>query len=439
MNFHAAWPFKSVMKQLSANKLYLALTIALLALCPGQTLAQRILIPMDGAQSDHLKAYGVAFWLLQEGGTLEWLLNYRGGSFLSSKYQGLEDRLLSRGVVYQEITSAEAADIYRVVEVENMEKVQLEKAPKMAVYSPPSHQPWDDAVTLALNYAEIEYDNIWDQEVLTGRLEEYDWLHLHHEDFTGQYGKFYAAYRNQLWYQQDVQNNVDMARKMGYSKVSRMKAAVAFEIREYVVRGGFMFAMCSAPETIDIALASLGVDVVPRQFDGDPVDPDALDRLDFSGTFAFENFVPDLIATQYRHSNIDSYPDRLNIITDQSKDLFYLFNFSAKLDPVPTMLVQNHVTVVDGFMGQATAFYKDVMKKHVTVLGEPGGYPEARYLHGNLGRGTFTFLGGHDPEDYRHMVGDPKTELQHHKNSPGYRLILNNILFPAAKKKERKT
>ncbi|MFQ5608141.1 MAG: asparagine synthetase B, partial [Candidatus Zixiibacteriota bacterium] len=241
----------------SRKRLYLTLSllVGLLTLAPDQAGAQRILIPMDQAQSDHLKAYGIAFWLLQEGGTVEWLLNYRGGSFLSSKYQGLEDRLLSRGVTYQEITSAEASDIYRTVEVENMEKTQLEKAPKIAVYSPPSHQPWDDAVTMVLAYAEIEYEAIWDEEVLTGRLEEYDWLHLHHEDFTGQYGKFYAAYRNQLWYQQDVQNNVDMARKLGYSKVSKMKAAVAWEIREYVTRGGFMFAMCSAPETIDIALA----------------------------------------------------------------------------------------------------------------------------------------------------------------------------------------
>lgn len=415
------------------------LTIALLLALPLTASAQRILVPMDQAQANHLKAYGVVFWILENGGQSQWLLNYRGGSFLMDKYEGLEDRLLSRGVTYAEITSGETAAILRTVEVENMEKVQLEKAPGIAVYSPSSHQPWDDAVTLALTYAEIDYENIWDEEVLTGRLDDFDWLHLHHEDFTGQYGKFYAAYHTQLWYQQDVQNNVNMARKMGYSKVSKMKADVAWQIREYVARGGFLFAMCSAPETIDVALAARGSDIAPKQFDGDPVDPDVLDKLDYTQTFAFENFKPELDALVYRHSDIDTYPDRLARFPDENKDYFYLFEFSAKLDPVPTMLVQNHTQVVPGFMGQATAFHKDLMKKHVTTLGEVGGYPEVRYLHGNLGRGTFTFLGGHDPEDYRHMVGDPKTELQFHKNSPGYRLILNNVLFPAAKKKERKT
>lgn len=415
------------------------LVLGVLVITPAESQAQRILVPMDEAQTDHLKAYGVTFWILEEGGQAEWLLNYRGGSFLFDNYVGLEDRLLSRGVFYEEITSSRAAEIYRIVAVENMEKVQLEKAPKMAVYTPPSLQPWDDAVTLALTYAEIPYETIWDEQVLTGRLSEYDWLHLHHEDFTGQYGKFYAAYRNQLWYQRDVQNNIDMARRMGFAKVSRMKAKVAYEIREYVVRGGFLFAMCSAPETIDIALSALNTDVVPRQFDGDPVDPDALNKLDFSLAFAFENFEPELDALVYRHSNIDTYPARLEKFADERRDIFYLFEFSAKLDPVPTMLVQNHVSKVAGFMGQATGFFKDVTKKHVTILAEVVGYPEGRYLHGNLGRGTFTFLGGHDPEDYRHMVGDPTTKLDQHKSSPGYRLILNNVLFPAAKKKERKT
>ena len=414
-------------------------TIVLALTLSGVARAQRVLVPMDNTQTDHLKAYGVAFWTLQQGGVVQWLLNYRGGSFLMDKYDGLEDRLLSRGVSFEEITSAQASDIFRTIEVENMEKVQLEKAPKIAVYTPKSHQPWDDAVTLALTYAEIPYDKIWDEEVLNGELENYDWLHLHHEDFTGQYGKFYAAFHNQLWYRQDVQNNVDMARKMGYSKVSKMKGEVAYQIHEYVVRGGFMFAMCSAPETIDIALAALNTDIVPREFDGDPVDPDALQQLDYSNTFAFENFTPELNPLVYRHSDIDTYPDRLSRFPDPSKDYFYLFEFSAKLDPVPTMLVQDHTKTVPGFMGQTTAFNRNLIKKYVTVLGEVGGYPEVRYLHGNLGRGTFTFLGGHDPEDYRHMVGDPKTELKFHKNSPGYRLILNNVLFPAAKKKERKT
>jgi hypothetical protein len=427
------------MKKHSATTTISILILTLSLALPSGALAQRILIPMDNTQTDHLKAYGATFWVLEEGGTAEWLLNYRGGSFLCDKYAGLENRLLSRGVTFEEINSSQAADIYQTIEVENMEKAQLEKPPKIAVYSPPSHQPWDDAVTLALAYAEIPYDKIWDEEVLSGRLEEYDWLHLHHEDFTGQYGKFYSAYRNQLWYQQDVQKNVDMARKLGFTKVSKMKGDVAIEIREYTVRGGFLFAMCSAPETIDIALSALSTDIVPQQFDGDPIDPDALERLDYSNTFAFENFKPELNAMVYRHSNIDTYPDRMVKFTDESNDVFYLFEFSAKLDPVPTMLVQDHSSAVPGFMGQTTGFFKDVLKKHVTILGEVDGYPEVRYIHGNIGRGSFTFLGGHDPEDYRHMVGDPKTELKFHKNSPGYRLILNNILFPAAKKKERKT
>ncbi|MCH9030657.1 MAG: asparagine synthetase B [candidate division Zixibacteria bacterium] len=401
--------------------------------------AAKILIPMNSTQTNHLKAYGVAFWILKSGGEVEWLLNYEGGSFLCAVYKDLEDRLLSRGVTYQEITSAEVSAIYRTIEVENMEKVQLEKAPKMAVYSPPTHQPWDDAVTLALAYAEITYDVVWDEEVLTGRLEEYDWLHLHHEDFTGQYGKFYAAYRNKIWYQQDVKTNLDMARKLGYTKVSKMKADVALTIREYVVRGGFMFAMCSAPETIDIALAARNTDIVPREFDGDPINTDATENLDYSLTFAFENFKPVLDPFIYSHSDIDTYPMRLTNFPNARNDVFYLFDFSAKLDPVPTMLVQNHVQIVNGFMGQATGFNKNYLKKFATILGEVDGFPEARYIHGNLGRGTFTFLGGHDPEDYQHMVGDPKTELKYHKNSPGYRLVLNNILFPAAKKKERKT
>jgi len=408
-------------------------------LCPIYASAQRILIPMDTSQSDHLKAYGVAFWLLKEGGTVEWLLNYRGGSFLADNYQGLEDRLLSRGVFYEDVSSDDAARIYRTIEVENMEKVQLEKPPKIAVYSPPNHQPWDDAVTMVLTYAEIGYDIVWDEETLAGKLEEYDWLHLHHEDFEGQFGKFWSAFHNQLWYQQDVQTNVEMARKLGYTKVSALKSDVATTIREYVTRGGFLFAMCSAPETMDIALASPGVDICAKEFDGDPVDPDWRDRLSFERTFCFENFTPVVDPMIYRHSDIDTYPDRFERFPNPDDDIFYLFNFSAKLDPIPTMLTQCHTNAVFGFMGQTTAFNKDLLKKHVTILAEVDGYPEVRYLHGNLGRGTFTFYGGHDPEDYQHMVGDPKTDLALHQNSPGYRLILNNILFPAAKKKERKT
>ncbi|RME30555.1 MAG: asparagine synthetase B [Candidatus Zixiibacteriota bacterium] len=376
---------------------------------------------------------------LEAGHQAQWLLNYRGGSFLIAYAQDVVDNALLMGVATEKVTTGQVADIYRTVEAENMERVELEKAPSIAVYSPPTLQPWDDAVTLALTYAEIPYDVIWDEEVLAGKLEDYDWLHCHHEDFTGQYGKFYAAFRNQLWYQADVRTNEEMAHRLGYNKVSEMKRDVAKTIYDYVRRGGFLFAMCSAPETIDIALAADGVDIVPREFDGDPVEPDAQQKLDYSKTFAFENFKLVFDPLVYRRSNIDTYPDRLVRFSNPADDVFYLFEFSAKLDPVPTMLTQCHTRVVKGFMGQVTGFRKSLLKKHVTVLAQPDNYDEVRYIHGNLGRGTFTFLSGHDPEDYQHMVNDPPTDLSLHKHSPGYRLILNNILFPAAKKKERKT
>jgi len=394
---------------------------------------------MDDVQTDHLKAYGVVYSALEKDYKAEWLLNYRAGSFLIDYSSEMADLCLIRGVSYEQLTQGQIADIYRRIEVENMERVELEKAPSIAVYSPPSAQPWDDAVTLALAYAEIEYDVVWDEEVLSGDLEEYDWLHSHHEDYTGQYGKFYASFRNTLWYQADVRTNENMALKLGYNKVSEMKRDVAKTIYDYIRRGGFFFSMCSAPETIDIALAADGVDIVPQELDGDPVDPGALGKLDFSRTLAFENFEPCFQPMLYRRSNIDTYPDRLMRFPSPQYDYFYLFEFSAKLDPVPTMLVQCHTNTVDGFMGQVTGFRKSLLKKHVTILGEPDNFDEVRYIHGNLGRGTFTFLSGHDPEDYQHMVHDPPTDLSLHKNSPGYRLILNNILFPAAKKKERKT
>ncbi len=401
--------------------------------------AASLFIPMNKTQTDHLKAYGVVFKALQAGQKAQWLLNYEGGSFLLDYSPEMETSCLLMGVTCQKIGSGEEADIFRKIEVENMERVELEKPPSIAVYSPPSMQPWDDAVTLALTYAEIKYDIIWDEEVLAGALDEYDWLHCHHEDFTGQYGKFYANFRDQLWYQADVKTNEDMAAKLGYNKVSDMKRDVALTIYEYTRRGGFLFSMCSAPETIDNALAAVGVDVVPREFDGDPVDPGAQENLDYTKTFAFENFTLSYDAMQYKHSNIDTYPDRMLRFPREEDDFFYLFDFAAKLDPVPTMLVQNHVNTVDGYMGQTTGFRKSLLKKHVLILGQPDNFDEVRYIHGNLGRGTFTFLSGHDPEDYRHMVHDPPTDLSLHKNSPGYRLILNNVLFPAAKKKERKT
>lgn len=398
-----------------------------------------MLIPMDKNQTDHLKAYGVVYKGLEKSYHGEWLLNYRGGSFLLDNTQETVDLCLLAGVSYEQVTSGQVADIYRQIEVENMERVELEKAPRIAVYSPPYAEPWDDAVTLALNYAEIKYELVYDEDVLSGALEEYDWLHCHHEDFTAQYGKFYAAFRNQLWYQAQVRTDEEMAKKLGYSKVSLLKLDVAKAVYDYVRRGGFLFSMCSAPETIDIALAAEGVDIVPSELDGDPVDPGAQENLDYSRTFAFENFTLTFDPMLYRHSNIDTYPDRLVRFPGQQDDFFYLFDFAAKLDPVPTMLTQDHVTTVDGFMGQNTAFRKSLLKKFVIVLGQPDNFDEVRYIHGNLGRGTFTFLSGHDPEDYQHRVHDPPTDLSLHKNSPGYRLILNNILFPAAKKKQRKT
>lgn len=418
-------------------KLLFALLFALLL--PLGSFANSLLIPMDDSQSDHLKAYGVVFKVLSKGEKAEWLLNYRAGSFLLGYSQASLDLCLMAGVSYEQVTSGQVADIYRQIEVENMERVELEKAPRIAVYSPPSLQPWDDAVTLALSYAEIPYDVVWDEEVLSGVLDEYDWLHCHHEDFTGQYGKFYSAFRTEPWYQADVRTNEDMAKKLGYNKVSLLKLDVAKTIYDYVRRGGFLFSMCSAPETFDIALAAEGVDIVPREFDGDPVDPDAQSRLDFSKTFCFENFQITTDPLLYRRSNIDTYPDRLVRFGQPAEDYFFLFEFSAKLDPVPTMLVQDHTATVNGFMGQVTGFRKSLLKKSVVVLAQPEGFDEVRYLHTNLGRGTVTYYSGHDPEDYQHMVNDPPTDLKLYKNSPGYRLILNNVLFPAAKRKERKT
>jgi hypothetical protein len=394
---------------------------------------------MDFDQTNHLKAYGIAYEALKMEIDVEWLLNYRGGSFVYDSDPELARLCLIRGVYTEEISSADLADIYRTIDVENMERVLLEKPPAIAVYSPSNVEPWDDAVTLALTYAHIDYNLIWDEEVLTGVLDEYDWLHLHHEDFTGQYGKFYGSFRNQLWYMQEVEANESLARKMGYHKVSQMKLDVARTVKDYIRRGGFLFAMCSAPETFDIALAAEGVDICPKEFDGDPVDPGARESLDYTKSLAFENFTVNLDPFVYSHSDIDTYPDRLAYYPDEAVDHFYLFEFSAKLDPVPTMLVQCHVGRVDGFMGQSTAWRRSLLKNYVQILGMPEGFDEVRYIHGNFGRGTFTFLSGHDPEDYRHMVGDPPTELNLHKNSPGYRLLLNNVLFPAAKKKERKT
>jgi hypothetical protein len=401
--------------------------------------AAEVLIPMDNAQTDHLKAYGIAYWELTQGARVDWLLNYRGGSFLCEVAPGLEERCLLRGVRYEAVDAAGVAAIHATIEQENMELIRLEKVPKVAIYTPPTKEPWDDAVTLALTYADIPYSTVWDAEVLAGKLSDYDWLHLHHEDFTGQFGKFYAAYRNALWYRQEKQANEEMARALGFKKVSESKRAVALATRDFVEQGGYLFAMCSAPETIDIALAAQQTDIVPAEFDGDPPDADCQARLDYAQTFAFTDFTVSLDPMAYEHSDIDTSPDRMLKVADRGLDFFTLFEFSAKLDPVPSMLVQDHVNAVNGFMGQTTAFRKSLVKSRVITLAESPALGEVRYLHGNFGRGTFTFYGGHDPEDYQHMVGDPPTNLEFHKNSPGYRLILNNILFPAARKKERKT
>ena len=399
--------------------------------------AAHVLIPMDNSQRNHLKAYGIAYYVLTYDIEVSWLLNYRGGSFMFEHHPKLEEECIIRGVSYQVIADVQAAAILQDISSPdvNMEEVRLHKVPRIAVYTPPNSLPWDDAVTLALTYAEIPYDEVYDEKVLSGVLPMYDWLHLHHEDFTGQYGKFWAAYRNAAWYQDDVRLAEETARKLGFSKVSQLKLAVAMRIREFVAGGGYMFAMCSAPESIDIALAAEGVDIVHQVFDGDPVDPNAQAKLDFSRTFAFHNFQINPDPTIYEKSNIDVPKTGRN----ERTDFFTLFEFSAKWDPVPTMLTQSHVTVIKGFMGQTTAFRNEVVKPTVTILGENRSKNEARYIHGTMGNGTFTFLGGHDPEDYRHFVGDPPTDLNLFPNSPGYRLILNNVLFPAARKQKQKT
>ncbi|MHB8905323.1 MAG: asparagine synthetase B [Melioribacteraceae bacterium] len=398
----------------------------------------KLLIYMDLKQTDHLKAYGITFNALKGGATADWLLNYRGGSFLLDYTEQLATICRIKGVAFQPLSNQEAVEIYSLVQSEdqNMEVVRLEKSPKIAVYIPPGFQPWDDAVTLALNYAEVPYDKIWVDEILRGDLKNYDWLHTHHEDFTGQYGKFYASFSGAQWYIEQQMLYENEAKKLGFKKVSEMEKAVVQTIKNFVGNGGFMFAMCSATDSFDIALAAMNVDIVDRIYDGDPPDPNAQEKLDFSNTFAFQNFKLEMNPLIYEYSNIDIQPIEIG---DQRNDYFTLFDFSAKYDPVPTMLTQDHVNVIHGFMGQTTMFNKKFIKNSVYILGQRTGTDQVKYIHGNYGRGTFTFYGGHDPEDYQHAVGDPPTDLSLFKNSPGYRLILNNILFPAAKKKEQKT
>lgn len=406
-----------------------------------QAFATQLLIPMDESQSNHLKAYGIAYWTLENGLTIEWLLNYRGGSFLMAHLKSLEEELIIRGVKYVVLTDGQVNQIKNEIgnpEV-NMEIVQLEKAPKIAVYSPPNEQPWDDAVTMVLEYAEIKYDKIYDSAIVMGMLPKYDWLHLHHEDFTGQYGKFYSSARGQAWYQEQVRIAEKNAKLLGFKKVSELKLAVAKNLKNFVIGGGFLFTMCSGTDSFDISLAAEGTDICASIFDGDNSDPNAQAKLDFSKTFAFEKFHLVQDPMMYEYSDIDGSDLRNNRIISEQLDVFTLFDFSAKWDVVPTMLTQCHTNVVKGFMGQTTDFRKEFIKSSVLILGENKATNTARYIHGSLGQGTWTFYGGHDPEDYQHFVGDPETDLNLHPNSPGYRLILNNILFPAAKKKKRKT
>ena len=394
---------------------------------------------MDLAQKDHLKAYGIAYWILTQDINVEWLLNYRGGSFMLDEFPAITKEARIRGVTVEPLDDQSAIGIYAEVDANNMEVVLLEKAPKIAIYTPPSKQPWDDAVTLALTYAEVDYEMLWDDEVFLGKLDRFDWLHLHHEDFTGQYGKFYRNFHNAPWYVDQQQEFETMAKRLGFTSVSEEKKAVARTIRDYVGKGGFLFAMCSATDSYDIALAAEGVDITEALIDGTPADPNAENRMDFSKSFAFREFTIITDPFVYEFSDIDVPPSDRPTTRGAEADYFTLFEFSAKYDPVPAMLTQNHMGIVKGFMGQTTGFRRSLIKNHVLIMGEVEGDEQVKYLHGNYGRGSFTFLGGHDPEDYQHFVGDPPTDLALHRNSPGYRLILNNILFPAARKKERKT
>ena len=400
---------------------------------------QKLIIPMDQTQTDHLKAYGVAFWSLKQGENVDWLLNFRGGSFLINQNYNVERELKLRGVYFESVNASILTQIFATIEANNMDLVLLEKLPKIAVYSPPGKQPWDDAVTLALTYAEIDYDVIFDDEVLSHKLKDYDWLHLHHEDFTGQFGKFYKNYHNANWYKSMERDFLNTAKKYGFNSVHEFKKQVANKIKEYIANGGFMFAMCSATDSFDIALAAHSVDIVASVYDNSPIDPNYREKLDFANSIAFENYDLYTNPMTYEYSTIDVPPSHRPITKGAEADYFTLFEFSAKWDPVPTMLTQNHVSVINGFMGQTTGFDRSTLKKHVLIMGEVESDAMVKYIHGNIGKGTFTFFGGHDPEDYRHFVGDPPTDLSLHRNSPGYRLILNNVLFPAARKKEKKT
>lgn len=401
--------------------------------------AAYIMIPMDETQANHLKAYGITYWILTKEVNVDWMLNYKGGAFMVKYLQAFENECIIRGVSYQVISDAEVNEILTHIASpsSNMDVMKLEKYPNIAVYSPKSKQPWDDAVTLVLTYAEIPYDVIFDDEIMQDELPKYDWLHLHHEDFTGQYGKFYRAYHHYAWYQRQQLEYEASAKKHGFTKVSHLKLAIAKKIKAYVASGGFLFAMCSATDTYDIALAAEGIDIIEGIYDGDPADPAGQSKLDFSRTMAFENFTIERDAMRYEYSNIDNQANERGLV--EKNDFFTLFKFSAKWDPIPTMLTQNHQEIIHGFMGQTTGFKKDLIKGDVIIMGQNASINEVKYIHNTLGRGFWTFYGGHDPEDYQHFVNEPPTDLNLHPNSAGYRLILNNILFPAARKQKQKT
>ncbi len=432
-------PANPLSKALLTPLLALLLTLTATLTTALSARASTLLIPMDEGQKDHLKAYGIAFWLLKHDETVDWLLNYRGGSFAFKSSPQAQHELAVRNVSYQLISDAQYNEVLAQIAAPeaNMDVMKLEKAPKIAVYSPKSKQPWDDAVTLVLTYAEIPYEVVYDDEVLEGKLPTYDWLHLHHEDFTGQFGKFYASFRTRPWYIEQEREAQATAARWHYAKAPKMKLAVAQKMREFVVGGGFMFAMCSATDSYDIALSAHNTDICEAMFDGDPGDPAAQQKLDFTQTFAFQDFQIERNPYVYEFADIDMQQQERGVT--EANDYFQLFTFSAKYDPVPTMLCQDHTQTIKGFMGQTTAFRNRTLKKDVLVMGENKSVGEARYIHGTLVKGTWTFYGGHDPEDYQHMVEEEPTDLTLHPNSPGYRLILNNVLFPAAKKKKQKT
>jgi len=428
-------PFRTKFSYLVATLLFF---ISIACYSPAVAQESALLVPMDGSQSNHLRAYGITYQTIEQypDEKAHWLLNYRGGSFLLPNRESVRRQLRVKNVNFQQISASTRTEIEEKIKRSNMRKVPLEKAPEVAIYTPPGNDPWDDAVTLALDYAGIPYDKVYDQAVLEGKLQEYDWVHLHHEDFSGQFGKFYANYRNRPWYMKKVEEARRRAEQLGFDTVQKQKKSVADEIAQYVEEGGFLFAMCSATETLDVALATLGIDSVSPEISGTPVDPDIQEKMNFDRTLAFTDFKLVIDPNIYAHSNIDISPDPRE--SNPESERFQLFDFSAQYDPIPAMLTQNHSEVVKGFLGQSSSFNAEVVKEHVTELAhlEDG---RVKYLYGSFGDGLFSFYSGHDPEDFAHYVGDPHTTLRGHPNSPGYRLILNNILFPAADKPELKT